>query len=54
MLIALNLDTQSINFTIVHAQANLKNPVCIEIPWGFEPNDANYSLDPHYMKIRIN
>ena len=37
MSIALDLDTRSIDFTMAYAQALLKAPVYMEIPWGFKP-----------------
>ena len=34
--VAMNLETHSIDFTMVHPQAKLKNRVFMETPWGFK------------------
>ena len=39
--VALDLDTRSIDFTMAYSQAKLKTRVFMDIPWGFEIEDAN-------------
>ena len=51
---ALDLDTRSIDFTMAYAQADLKTPVYMEIPWGFEPDDKEIDPSTHCICLLTN
>ena len=53
MSIALDLDTRSIDFTMAYAQAPLKAPVYMEIPWGFKPAGVDHP-DAYCLKLLVN
>ena len=51
--VALDLDTQSIDFTMAYTQADLKVLVFIEIPWGFKLKDIE-NPNIYYLKLLVN
>jgi hypothetical protein len=53
MSVALDLDTRSIDFTMAYAQADLKAPVYMEIPWGFEPEGVDHP-EAYCLELLVN